>query len=98
MAMCKKGQDRQECHEQIRVLSHQAARVVKEQGKDNDLVERIKYTEYFRPIWNELDILLDPKSFVGRAPEQVTEFIAEEVEPILAKYRDVLDGTVELRV
>jgi len=98
MAMCKKGGDRQECHEEIRVLSHQAAKVVKEEGKDNDLVERIRNTEYFKPIWDDLVTLLDPKSFIGRAPEQVTEFIAEEVEPILSKYTQVLDGKVELKI
>jgi len=98
MSMVQKGGDRQECHEQIRVLSHQAAKSVKEEGKDNDLVDRIRKTEYFSPIWSELDHLLDPKSFVGRAPEQVVEFITEEVEPILVKYKGQLDGEVELKI
>src|ERR1044072_5882854 len=53
MAIVKKGGDRQQCHEEIRVLSHQAARKVKE-GGENDLIERIKKTEYFKPIWNEV--------------------------------------------
>jgi adenylosuccinate lyase len=61
----------QECHEQIRVLSHEAAKVVKEEGKDNDLVERIQKNSYFKPIWGDLDALLEPSSFVGRAPQQV---------------------------
>jgi len=71
MAMCKKGGDRQECHEEIRVLSHQAAQQVKEFGQENDLIARILATEYFKPIWNDLDALMDPKTFIGRAPEQV---------------------------
>ncbi|XP_046399485.1 adenylosuccinate lyase [Ischnura elegans] len=87
MAMVKAGGDRQECHEQIRVLSHQAGAVVKQLGLDNDLVGRIKETPYFAPILPKLDELLDPKTFIGRAPEQVTEFLKEEVNPVLNKYR-----------
>ena len=58
MAMVEKGGSRQDCHEEIRVLSHQASAVVKQEGGDNDLIERIKSTEYFKPIWNDLDTLL----------------------------------------
>ncbi|KAJ8652081.1 adenylosuccinate lyase [Lichtheimia ornata] len=90
MAMVKKGGDRQECHEQIRVLSHEAAHVVKMEGGENDLIERIKKTEYFKPIWDELPKLLDPSTFIGRAPEQVDNFITKHVEPALAPYSDVL--------
>ena len=61
----------QECHEHIRVLSQQAGAQVKQLGLDNDLVERIKSTPYFAPIIPQLDSLLDPSTFVGRAPEQV---------------------------
>ena len=60
----KKGGSRQDCHEEIRVLSHQASAVVKQEGGDNDLIERIKSTEYFKPIWNDLDTLLDPKTLL----------------------------------
>ncbi|TXT08623.1 hypothetical protein VHUM_02751 [Vanrija humicola] len=90
MAIVKAGGDRQECHEKIRVLSHQAGAVVKEQGGDNDLIERVKQDEYFKPIWGQLDTLLDPSTFVGRAPEQVDEFIAEWVEPALKPYAEAL--------
>ncbi|KAI7876090.1 adenylosuccinate lyase [Lichtheimia hyalospora FSU 10163] len=90
MAMVKKGGDRQECHEQIRVLSHEAAHVVKMEGGENDLIERVKKTEYFKPIWDELPKLLDPSTFIGRAPEQVDNFITKHVEPALAPYSDVL--------
>lgn len=61
----------QECHEKIRVLSQEAGMVVKEEGKDNDLVERIRSCKYFAPIHDQLDKLLDASTFIGRAPEQV---------------------------
>lgn len=90
MAIVKHGGDRQECHEKIRVLSHQAGAVVKEEGGENDLIERVKADHYFQPIWAELDTLLDPKTFVGRAPEQVDKFVKEWVEPALKPYEEAL--------
>lgn len=69
----------------LQVLSHQAARVVKEEGGENDLIERVKNDEYFDSIKGQLDSLLDPRSFVGRAPEQVDRFLKEWVEPALAE-------------
>ncbi|GFQ90210.1 adenylosuccinate lyase, partial [Trichonephila clavata] len=98
MAMVKIGGDRQVCHEEIRVLSHQAAEVVKIQGGDNDLVDRIRNSSYFAPIHDQLDALLDPSTFVGRAPEQVTEFLEEEVYPLLELYKDQLEIKAVLRV
>ncbi|KAI9363541.1 adenylosuccinate lyase [Pilaira anomala] len=100
MAMVKKGGDRQECHEEIRVLSHEAAYVVKMQGGENDLIERIKKTKYFEPIWADLPVLLDPSTFVGRAPEQVDSFLQKHVKPALAPYTDALkdDTKAELSV
>ncbi|KAI8804335.1 L-Aspartase-like protein [Cladochytrium replicatum] len=95
MAIVKAGGDRQECHEQIRVLSHQAARRVKEDGADNDLIDRVKTTEYFRPIWEQLDQLLDPKTFTGRAPSQVTRFLDTEVAEALEPYKKLLDAGVK---
>lgn len=65
------GGNRQECHERIRQLSQKAAEKVKIEGLDNDLVERVKNDPYFTPIVNKLDVLLDAKTFIGRAPEQV---------------------------
>ena len=61
----------QECHEEVRKLSQTAAAEVKEKGKDNNLVELIKKSDYFRPVQKDLDKLLEPSSFVGRAPQQV---------------------------
>lgn len=90
MAMVKKSNDRQECHEKIRVLSQEAANEVKQFGRDNDLISRIKNDPYFKPILEELLTLLDPTTFTGRASEQVDDFIKEEVEPILLKYKDDL--------
>jgi adenylosuccinate lyase len=55
-------------------------------GLDNDLVERVKNDPYFAPIINKLDVLLDAKTFIGRAPEQVYEFISREVEPTLKNF------------
>ncbi len=68
------GANRQECHEKIRTLSQKAAERVKIDGLDNDLVERVKNDSYFSPIVNKLDVLLDAKTFIGRAPEQVKLF------------------------
>jgi adenylosuccinate lyase len=90
MAMVKKGGDRQECHEEIRVLSHQAGYVVKMEGGENDLIERIKNTKYFEPIWADLPKLLDPSTFIGRAPQQVDNFLAKHVKPALAPYAEAL--------
>ena len=61
----------QECHEYIRQLSQEAANVVKEEGGANDLVQRIRGHSYFNPILDQLEKLLDPSTFVGRAPQQV---------------------------
>ncbi|KAF8904294.1 L-Aspartase-like protein [Mucidula mucida] len=84
MAIVKKGGDRQEAHEKIRVLSHEAAHQVKHLGLENDLIARIKADSYFDPIKGDLDTLLDPQSFIGRAPEQVDVFLKDWVEPALA--------------
>ncbi|XP_022646561.1 adenylosuccinate lyase-like isoform X3 [Varroa jacobsoni] len=98
MAMVKVGGDRQECHEKIRVLSHQAAAQVKEHGKDNDLVDRIKTDPYFAPIHSKINGLLDASTFVGRAPGQVLEFLAAEVQPVLQRHSDSLEGRSEINV
>lgn len=90
MAMVKAGGNRQECHEKIRVLSQESGAVVKEQGGDNDLVDRIKNCRYFAPIHNQLDVILDASTFVGRAPQQVSKFIKEEVEPVLIPFKSDL--------
>ncbi|XP_011263418.1 adenylosuccinate lyase [Camponotus floridanus] len=98
MAMVKAGGDRQVCHEKIRVLSHEAGAQVKQHGLDNDLVDRIRKDSYFAPILPQLDDLLNPATFVGRAPEQVVEFLEEEVYPMLENYKEIESETVELSI
>ncbi|SSD59206.1 Adenylosuccinate lyase [Saccharomycodes ludwigii] len=99
MAMVEKGASRQEVHEAIRVLSHQAAAVVKEEGGDNDLIERIKNDQFFKPIWGELNSLLDPSTFVGRAPQQVENFVSHDVAKALEPFKSQINDTqVKLNV
>ncbi|KAH7083458.1 L-Aspartase-like protein [Paraphoma chrysanthemicola] len=77
MKLVAKGESRQEAHEHIRVLSHQAGSQVKDEGKSNDLVDRIRKTEYFKPIWAELDGMLDAGLYTGRSAEIVDKFCGE---------------------
>ncbi|PSN63877.1 putative adenylosuccinate lyase Ade13 [Corynespora cassiicola Philippines] len=94
MALVKKGVSRQDAHEEIRVLSHQAGAEVKQHGRDNDLIERIRKAEFFKPILGELDELLKAETFIGRSPEQVDAFYEREVSKALKKYYDA--GSVKL--
>uniref|UniRef100_A0A673MYP2 Adenylosuccinate lyase n=1 Tax=Sinocyclocheilus rhinocerous TaxID=307959 RepID=A0A673MYP2_9TELE len=98
MAMVKAGGNRQDCHEKIRVLSQQAAAVVKQEGGDNDLLARVQADPYFTPILGQLDSILDPKTFIGRAPQQVTRFLSEEVRPVLEPYKSKMDVKIELEL
>lgn len=98
MAMVRHGASRQAAHEQVRVLSQAAAARVKLEGQSNDLLERISCHDYFAPIHAELEDLIDPRKFIGRAPEQVDEFLDTEVAPALHAYENVLDGKSELHV
>lgn len=102
MKLVSLGISRQDAHEEIRVLSHQASNVVKKDGGKNDLVERIKNSEFFRPVWGEIDDLLDPVNFIGRCPEQVLRFCGErgEVQKALEPYKKFFEETkdVELSV
>ncbi|RZF48903.1 hypothetical protein LSTR_LSTR003283 [Laodelphax striatellus] len=90
MAVVKAGGDRQECHEYIRVLSQEASQEVKQKGLDNDLVARIKAHPYFERVLPILDSLLDAETFVGRAPDQVADFLKEEVRPVLEECKDII--------
>lgn len=87
MALSTHGVSRQHAHEEVRLLSHEAAHAVKVEGRDNDLIERIRRTAFFEPIWAQLDELLDPRDFVGRAPQQVEKFCGEGGEVSLALRR-----------
>jgi len=84
MAAVRAGGDRQELHERIRTHSVETARVVNEEGADNDLMERLAADPGFKDV--DLAGALDASQFVGRAPEQVDQFIAEVVEPIRKRY------------
>eukprot|EP01101_Sappina_pedata_P010840 TRINITY_DN6940_c0_g1_i1.p2 TRINITY_DN6940_c0_g1~~TRINITY_DN6940_c0_g1_i1.p2 ORF type:complete len:487 (-),score=193.32 TRINITY_DN6940_c0_g1_i1:13-1287(-) len=85
MAAVKKGGDRQELHEAIRVHSMEAGRLIKQEGSDNDLLDRIKADPLFASVADLIHEITDPSSFVGRSPQQVEEFVAEEVDPVLAR-------------
>jgi len=96
MAGVKAGGSRQDLHEQIRQHSHAAAAQVKQMGKPNDLIDRLKTDAAFAKV--DLKAVLDPKLYMGRCPEQVNEFVAEVVTPIRRKYRKALNRKVELNV
>ncbi len=87
MAGVQAGGDRQELHERIRVHSQAAAQQVKEFGRANDLLERLKTDTAFAAV--DLGNALDARRFVGRAPEQVDTFIANVIEPIRQRYCDL---------
>ncbi|MTI67770.1 MAG: adenylosuccinate lyase [Firmicutes bacterium] len=98
MEAVKKGGDRQELHEEIRVLSMEAAKEVKEKGNKNDLLERILKSDKFNLNEKELNEILDPMNFIGRSPEQVDEFINEFINPILNKNKEKIGINVNLKV
>jgi adenylosuccinate lyase len=97
MEAVKRGGDRQELHEQIREHSMDAGKRVKVDGESNDLIERIAKDPLFGMTLEEINSVLEPKNYIGRCPEQVVEFIENEVNPILAN-ADVTDVKVELKV
>jgi len=96
MAAVAAGGDRQDLHERIRRHSQAAAAVVKEQGGRNDLLERLAADPAFTAV--DLACLVAPAQFVGRAPQQVDEFLAEVVEPIRARYPQALGTTADVQV
>ncbi len=98
MDAVKNGGDRQELHERIRELSMEAAAVVKQQGGKNDLIERIAKEPMFGMSLEDLQKVLEPKNFVGRAPQQVEEYITEQVQPVLDENKDSLIDDAELTV
>jgi adenylosuccinate lyase len=98
MACVKRGGDRQELHEVIRTHSQAAAAQVKEHGKDNDLLERLANDPAIGMTRAEIEAILDVKAFVGRAPEQVVEFIAEDIQPVLERNRERLGAASDVRV
>jgi len=96
MAAVKAGANRQKLHEKIRKHSHAAAEQVKKYGRQNDLIDRLKADAAFRKV--DFKKVLQPKNYIGRAPQQVDEFIKEYVTPIRRKYAQHLKQKVELNV
>lgn len=98
MDAVKKGGNRQELHEKLRVHSQAAARVVKEEGGTNDLVDRIAADPAFMITKEEIQAILKPEEFTGRSSQQVDAFLKEVVRPILDANKDVLGEKQELNV
>lgn len=87
------GGDRQDLHERVRIHSHEAARQVKEHGLPNDLIERLKGDAAFAKV--DLGAALDARRFVGRAPQQVEQFVSEIITPIRQRYQSTLGLAAE---
>ena len=98
MDAVKAGGDRQEMHEKIRQLSMEAGRNVKVEGLDNNLFDLIDADQAFPLTKEELTASLDPKKYVGRAPQQVTSYLANVVNPMLEANKEVLGYTSEINV
>ena len=98
MDAVKAGGDRQELHERIRELSMEAGRNVKENGKENNLLELIAADPAFGLSLEDLEKTMEPSRYVGRAPEQVDAFLSQVVNPILEEYKDLLGEKAEINV
>ena len=98
MDAVKAGGDRQELHERIRELSMEAGKKVKEEGADNDLLDRIAADPMFHLTREQLENTMDPNRYVGRAPEQVDRYLANVIAPILDAHKDMLGVKVEIDV
>ncbi len=92
MDAVKRGGDRQELHERIRTHSLAAGHRVKDEGKENDLLERIAADPAFGLTREEVMGHLDPSAYIGCCPEQVDAFLRDEIAPVLARYPDALSG------
>lgn len=98
MDAVKRGADRQVLHERIRVHSMAASKVIKEEGGENDLLERIAADEAFGVTLEELVSIISPEKYVGRAPQQTEEFLNEIVKPVLSRYEDIATEQAEINV
>ena len=98
MEEVKAGGDRQEIHETIRQHSMEASKKVKIEGKDNDLIERIMSDSSLKMDKSKIAEVLEPKNFIGFAPIQTEEFVNNEVQPILDKYKDLIGLEADLKV
>ena len=98
MEAVKRGGDRQELHEKIRVHSMAAGKIVKQDGGENDLLERIANDPAFGVTLEQLKAIMKPELYVGRAPQQTEEFVENFIKPITEKYKDLLGMNVEIKV
>ena len=98
MDAVKAGGNRQEIHERIRELSMQAGRVVKVEGGENDLLDRIAADSSFHLTREQLQSVMDPARYTGRASSQVTEFLEEHVLPLLDQHREELGVRADINV
>lgn len=98
MDAVKRGGDRQELHEKIRVLSMEAGRNVKEKGLENNLLELIAAEPAFGVTIEELKEKMEPSKYMGRSPEQVEDFLKEVIHPILEANREALGLEAEIKV
>lgn len=97
-AVKKRGADRQQLHEKIRVHSMAASKVIKEEGGENDLLERIANDDAFGVTLEELENILQPEKYTGRAKEQTEDFLNEFVKPVLDRYQDIESDKPEINV
>lgn len=97
-AVKNRGADRQQLHERIRVHSMAASKVIKEEGGENDLLERIANDEAFGVTLEELENILQPEKYTGRAKEQTEDFLNDFVNPVLEKYKDIESDKPEINV
>lgn len=98
MDAVKKGGDRQELHEKIRIYSMEAGKTVKQEGRENNLADLIAADPAFGLTKEEILAIMKPENFVGRAKEQVTDFLSDIVYPIIEKNKDLLGIEVEINV
>lgn len=98
MDAVKAGGDRQELHEKIRELSMIAGKRVKQDGLDNNLLELIAEDPAFNLSYEELQKSMDPSKYVGRSKEQVEEYLAEDINPLLEEFKDVMGIKAEINV
>lgn len=96
MACVKAGGDRQVLHEAIREHSMAAGKRVKEEGAANDLLERIALDAQFSCVHEQLRSLMSPALFIGRSAEQVTEFLADEIQPLLKEHAEAFESVKNL--
>jgi adenylosuccinate lyase len=98
MEAVKMGGDRQELHEKIRVHSMEAGKVVKQEGKQNDLIDRICSDPSFKLKKEDVLKVLKPENYIGRAPQQVDDFIKDYTAPVINKYKSLLGVKVDIDV